>query len=232
SPLRVASHLVQATLRADLGQRLRLRDGGRGLPELRTARSARRLRDLDLVPLPPVRRLQQAPRADAVSLRVHVPAALLTLRDPRRFGDARQGVLLLGRARLDDRKANGRATAPPAGPPAGGRRAGGRRAGPVASDAHAEDVAVTALHLIKTGEGATWALRQIGVLRAAGVDVVAALPSARGVCAAEYRKLGVAVVEVDLDFTVYAPWKLAPAIVRCRRLVERIRPDVIHSHFV
>jgi glycosyltransferase involved in cell wall biosynthesis len=89
-----------------------------------------------------------------------------------------------------------------------------------------------ALHLIKTVDGAAWALRQIAVLERLGIDVVVALPSSASGLASSYTGAGARVVEADLDFTVRDPWRLLAAIRRCRALVAEVRPDVIHSHFV
>src|SRR6185295_6374936 len=86
------------------------------------------------------------------------------------------------------------------------------------------------LHLVKTTRGATWALRQIAALRALGVDVIVALPSRTDGLAPEYARAGATVVEADLDF-VPGP-RLAGSLQRCRALVERVQPDLIHSHFV
>ena len=89
---------------------------------------------------------------------------------------------------------------------------------------------MTVLHLVKTTRGALWALRQIAALRALGVDVVVALPSRETGLAPEYVRAGATVIEADVDF-VRGPG-LAGALRRCRALVERVQPDVLHSHFV
>jgi glycosyltransferase involved in cell wall biosynthesis len=88
------------------------------------------------------------------------------------------------------------------------------------------------LHLLKTARGAAWALRQVAELRRAGVDIVVALPPATPGLAPQYAEVGATVVPVDLDFTTRHPWRLANALRRCRCLASRVRPDVIHSHFV
>jgi glycosyltransferase involved in cell wall biosynthesis len=89
-----------------------------------------------------------------------------------------------------------------------------------------------ALHLVKTVDGAAWALRQIAMLRRAGVEVVVALPSATGGLVPSYRAAGAEVVAADLDFDARRPWRLPGAVRRCRALVEHVRPDLVHSHFV
>jgi len=88
------------------------------------------------------------------------------------------------------------------------------------------------LHLVKTTTGAVWALRQIRELRRLGVDVTVALPSDRDGLAPRYAEAGADVIAADLDFTARDCWRLGPAIARCRSLVARVRPDLIHSHFV
>jgi len=91
---------------------------------------------------------------------------------------------------------------------------------------------VKVLHLVKTAQGAMWALRQVEVLCRHGVEVVVALPSITKGLAPRYRRAGAEVVCADIDFTMSRPWRLAPAVQRCRALVARVAPDVIHSHFV
>lgn len=88
------------------------------------------------------------------------------------------------------------------------------------------------LHLVKTVDGAGWALRQIRELVRYGVDVVVALPSATAGLAPRYASVGATVVAADLDFSASQPWRLAAAMRRCAALVRSVRPDVIHSHFV
>ena len=84
------------------------------------------------------------------------------------------------------------------------------------------------LHLVKTTRGATWALRQAVTLRALGVDVTVALPSAHTGIAPEYARAGVHVVHADLDF-VRGP-RLLASLRRCRAIVDRVQPDLIHRH--
>lgn len=88
------------------------------------------------------------------------------------------------------------------------------------------------LHLLKTNVGARWALQQIAELQRLGVEVVVALPSATAGLAPEYRQTGATVVAADLDFSARNPERLRPALQRCRALVDAVRPDLIHSHFV
>jgi len=91
---------------------------------------------------------------------------------------------------------------------------------------------MTALHLVKTANGAGWVLRQVRELHRHGVEVTVALPSTRDGLAPRYRECGAHVVEADLDFTPSRPWRVAQAVRRCRELVAEIEPTIIHSHFV
>jgi glycosyltransferase involved in cell wall biosynthesis len=87
------------------------------------------------------------------------------------------------------------------------------------------------LHLVKTGVGATWALRQMRELVRAGIEVAVAVPPA-GPLLPRYREAGVRVHELDVDFPARRPHALPGRLLQLRRLVELERPDLVHSHFV
>ena len=87
------------------------------------------------------------------------------------------------------------------------------------------------LHLVKTGVGATWALRQMRELVRAGIDVAVVVP-ANGPLVPRYREAGVRVHELEVDFPARRPLELAGRLRRLRRLVELEQPDLVHSHFV
>lgn len=89
---------------------------------------------------------------------------------------------------------------------------------------------ITVLHLLKTSVGATWALRQMRELVGLGVAVHAAMPP--GPLVPRYQAAGVTVHHVQLDLPVRRPWRIPATLEAMRRLVSRIKPDVIHSHFV
>lgn len=88
------------------------------------------------------------------------------------------------------------------------------------------------LHIVKTAVGAGWVYHQVRVLRSLGVEVVVALPSATEGLAPLYRETGAAVVAVDVDFPARQPWRLPAKLAACRKLVESVRPDLIHTHHV
>ena len=86
------------------------------------------------------------------------------------------------------------------------------------------------LHLIKTSEGASWATEQIRHLTRQGIDVHVAIPE--GLRANELRADGIPVHVVQTDASTRNPRELARRIRATQRLVTRLRPDVVHSHFV
>lgn len=88
------------------------------------------------------------------------------------------------------------------------------------------------LHIVKTAVGATWAYHQIRVLRSLGIDVEVALPSDTEGLAPRYREAGIKVVAADLDFPARRLWELPSVLRRCRQVVERVQPDLIHTHHV
>ena len=88
------------------------------------------------------------------------------------------------------------------------------------------------LHVVKTSDGAIWAAHQAGVLKRLGVDVHVALPTADGRMVETWRRQGVALHFVPLDWPTRRPWTACAALRRARELVGQVQPDLIHSHFV
>lgn len=87
------------------------------------------------------------------------------------------------------------------------------------------------LHLIKSGSGAGWVFRQVRELVGHGYDVHVAAPPT-GPMPPRYAEVGAIWHPAELDFGPATPWRYPAAARTLRRLVERVRPDVIHSHFV
>ena len=87
------------------------------------------------------------------------------------------------------------------------------------------------LHLVKTSVGAAWALRQMRELVRLGVEVHAAVPAA-GPLTRRYAEVGVTVHQDNFDLPIRRPREALVRMRRLRRLVDEIRPDLIHSHFV
>jgi glycosyltransferase involved in cell wall biosynthesis len=70
------------------------------------------------------------------------------------------------------------------------------------------------------------------VLRSLGIDVHVALPSDAEGLAPRYREAGINTIGLNLDFPARRPWELPSVLRRCRTAVERLRPDLIHTHHV
>lgn len=90
---------------------------------------------------------------------------------------------------------------------------------------------IRSLHLIKTSAGASWALRQIAELVRLGVEVHVALPDG-GPMVGRYAQVGAAEHLFQTDFPIRSPWKFPRLARDLSSLVQRIQPDIIHSHFV
>ncbi|MQA30968.1 MAG: glycosyltransferase [Luteitalea sp.] len=88
------------------------------------------------------------------------------------------------------------------------------------------------LQVVKTTTGGAWAAWQAGQLTALGIDVHVALPSTSGLNYADWLRSGATIHIADLDFPSRAPWRIPAVLEGARRLVDRVQPDVIHSHFI
>lgn len=86
------------------------------------------------------------------------------------------------------------------------------------------------LHLLKTAVGASWALRQTTELVKLGVDVHLALPD--GPMLEKYKAAGVKVHLLDPSLEIKKPWRNFRKAKQFKKLIEEIKPDLIHSHFV
>ncbi|WP_088328868.1 glycosyltransferase family 4 protein [Lacimicrobium sp. SS2-24] len=89
---------------------------------------------------------------------------------------------------------------------------------------------MTVLHLLKTAIGAKWALNQIKELIKRGVDVHVAMPD--GPMNAGYEALGVTVHKMQPEFSFSHPLKTMTRARALHQLVDELKPDLIHSHFV
>jgi glycosyltransferase involved in cell wall biosynthesis len=90
---------------------------------------------------------------------------------------------------------------------------------------------VRVLHFVKTSVGAAWACRQMRELAKLGVDVHVVAPDG-GALLSRYESAGVVVHHENCDLPVGRPWSWVKLFSRVRTLVESVRPDIIHSHFV
>lgn len=88
------------------------------------------------------------------------------------------------------------------------------------------------LQIVKTNKGATWAFIQAKWLFDNGVDIVTVLPSLDGGMAEKYKKNGMKIIEGDFTLPITKPWQLLKKIREINKLVNDLKPDVIHCHFV
>jgi glycosyltransferase involved in cell wall biosynthesis len=86
------------------------------------------------------------------------------------------------------------------------------------------------LHLLKTAVGASWALRQTTELVKLGIELHLVLPE--GPMVARYKEAGVVVHIFDPSIALKQPWVNLTKVKKLRQIVEQIKPDIIHSHFV
>ncbi len=89
---------------------------------------------------------------------------------------------------------------------------------------------VIVLHLVKTAVGATWAYRQMRELVRLGLEVHVATPD--GPLVERYRQAGVHVHLLRDVPSLSRPGPTLRTLHALRTLVGRVRPDVLHSHFV
>lgn len=87
------------------------------------------------------------------------------------------------------------------------------------------------LHLVKTSDGAAWAAMQAGELHRLGVEVHVALPRPEGREVAAWKAAGAVLHFLPCSFPVRRPWEVARRIRGLRELVNRVSPDLVHSHF-
>lgn len=89
------------------------------------------------------------------------------------------------------------------------------------------------LHLIKTTDGARWALHQVQELQKKGFEIHVALPSlTTGRFVEEWKNCAVKLHEINLDFPIKKMWKYRQTLRNAQMLIDKVQPDIIHSHFV
>lgn len=88
------------------------------------------------------------------------------------------------------------------------------------------------LHIIKTNTGASWAYKQIKQLVKMGVEVNVMLPNDKDGFAIKYKEIGVKVITFDASLPIKKPWTLIHKAKEFNSLIEKIKPDLIHCHFV
>lgn len=90
---------------------------------------------------------------------------------------------------------------------------------------------VRALHLVKMPSGGMWAYRQVRELVKLGVEVHVAVPPG-GPTETLYRTAGATVHSAGFSIPMRQPHRWRRLFADLQDLVDRVQPDVIHSHFV
>ena len=92
---------------------------------------------------------------------------------------------------------------------------------------------IRALHLIKASQGiaASWAQRQIRELVRMGIEVHVAITPG-GPMVRRYEEAGAKVHEIDLAVNLLRPVGFLRKVNGLREIVELVRPNLVHSHFV
>ncbi|MFD6634449.1 glycosyltransferase family 4 protein [Micromonospora chalcea] len=84
--------------------------------------------------------------------------------------------------------------------------------------------------LLKTDQGGLWIIPQVEELRRRGHEVVAVLPRETGRLTEELRRRGVEVHDSPFDFRFRPRPSTLRDLWRLRRLISRLRPDVLKYH--
>ena len=88
------------------------------------------------------------------------------------------------------------------------------------------------LQIVKTNKGANWAFNQAKWLHDNGVEIITVLPEINGGMAEKYKESGMKIEKGDFTLPVSKPWEIIEKSRSIREIVNRIQPDLIHSHFV
>ncbi|MEH7019912.1 glycosyltransferase family 4 protein [Priestia megaterium] len=88
------------------------------------------------------------------------------------------------------------------------------------------------LQIVKTNEGAHWAFTQAKWLFNNGIDIVTVLPSIKGGMAEKYEAEGMQIIQGDFSLPINTPWKIVNRIRNIRNIIDQVKPDIIHCHFV
>jgi glycosyltransferase involved in cell wall biosynthesis len=88
------------------------------------------------------------------------------------------------------------------------------------------------IQVVKTFDGALWALEQVSQLVKLGWEIHIFSPTQEGRYSDGWKKSGATLHTIDTEFPAKAPWKIAKKVISIREKVLDIKPDLIHSHFV
>lgn len=88
------------------------------------------------------------------------------------------------------------------------------------------------LQVVKTTDGASWAAWQAAELTRQGIEVHVALPAGSGLSYDMWVNAGATIHVAALDFPAKTLWRIPDVFRATRQLVDKVQPDIIHSHFV
>ena len=89
------------------------------------------------------------------------------------------------------------------------------------------------LQVVKTVDGANWAVDQVTELVKQGLDMHVALPQLDGIFIDNWHRSGAHIHHLDISLPLLTPWRFSKVTKHgIRSLVSDIQPDIIHSHFV
>ncbi len=101
---------------------------------------------------------------------------------------------------------------------------------PAPTAEHAARAPLKVLLVLKTSEGALWVLPHIDELRRRGHAVVVVLPERPGRLRTALSARAVPVVDSPFDFRFRPSPRTLTGLLRLRRLINRLSPDVLHYH--
>lgn len=88
------------------------------------------------------------------------------------------------------------------------------------------------LQIVKTNEGAIWAFNQAKWLHENGVEIITVLPEINGGMAEKYKESGMKLEKGDFTLPISKPWEIFQKSKSIKELVNIVKPDLIHAHFV
>lgn len=88
------------------------------------------------------------------------------------------------------------------------------------------------LHVVKTLDGAWWALEQVKILKNNHhLDIHVIVPTGQGKFLQQWKSLDVTLHQLDVDIPIKNPFLIFKRIKALKTILKKINPDIIHSHF-
>lgn len=87
------------------------------------------------------------------------------------------------------------------------------------------------IHFFKTSDGARWGLEQVKVLIQNGIEVIVVLPHSSGKMIEKWKELNVTIEYGQFEIPLKKPWLFARQKKALFELLDKYRPNYLHSHF-